>query len=126
MKRQLLRFSTVCLGCGMLALAACSKEPSSPTGLAVGIGASSEAIFMAEPYSPNPVEPFTGKSTSVPDVHGTFSVENFQGTQVNLSYTHDSADGFRNYLNTWYPQNFVYRDTGVGTWAFHDIAGSDN
>jgi hypothetical protein len=117
--------SLIILG-ALVALGACSREGSSPTGLAVGIGASSEAIYVSDPHVANPVESFSAKSTAAPDVHGTFSVEDFQGTQTNLSLTHDSADGFRAYLNNWYAHNFVYRDGTVGTWAFYDVAGGDN
>ena len=63
------------------------------------------------------------KSTSgVSDMVGTTSVENFQGTQSNLSHTHESADGFRNYFNTWYTPNFARRDSAVSVWQFHDFA----
>jgi hypothetical protein len=62
------------------------------------------------------------KSTSgVSDMVGTTSVENFQGTQSNLSYTHESADGFRNYFTTWYTPNFARRDSAVSVWQFHDF-----
>ena len=63
------------------------------------------------------------ESTSgVSDMVGTTSVENFQGTQANLSSTHESADGFRNYFTTWYTPNFARRDSAVSVWQFHDFA----
>jgi hypothetical protein len=63
------------------------------------------------------------ESTSgVSDMVGTTSVEDFQGTQSNLSHTHESADGFRNYFNTWYTPNFGRRDSAVSVWQFHDFA----
>lgn len=61
-------------------------------------------------------------TSGVSDMVGTTSVENFQGTQSNLSHTHESADGFRNYFNTWYTPNFARRDTAVSVWQFHDFA----
>ncbi len=126
MVRQVFRcFVLVLLG-GFPILTGCSGDRSAPTGLAVGLGAASEAIFVDQAYEPIPIERFSAKSTAAPDVHGTFSVEDFQGTQNNLSLTHDSADGFRAYLENWYAPNFVYRDGAVGTWGFYDVAGGDN
>lgn len=78
------------------------------------------------PFEPNPVEADGNNSTIRPDVHGTMSVENFQGTQTNLSWTHDSADGFRNYLANWYQPNFARQDTGVSVWLYNDVSGGDN
>lgn len=63
----------------------------------------------------------TESTSGVSDMVGTTSVENFQGTQSNLSYTHESADGFRNYFNTWYTPNFARRDSAVSVWLFHDF-----
>jgi Family of unknown function (DUF6345) len=65
------------------------------------------------------------RSTTQPDIHGETSVENFQGTQNNLSYTHESAGGFRQFLEKWYPANFHYRDGNVSSWLFHDASGSN-
>jgi len=63
-------------------------------------------------------------AASVPNIHGETSVENFQGTQNNLTYTHESAGGFRDWLGKWYATNFHYKDTGVSTWLFHDYSGA--
>ncbi|MGH9846444.1 MAG: DUF6345 domain-containing protein, partial [Blastocatellia bacterium] len=60
------------------------------------------------------------RSTNKPDIHGESSVENFQGTQNNLSNTHESANGFKAYLENWYPSNFHRKDTGVSSWLFQD------
>ena len=68
----------------------------------------------------------TQSTSGVSDMVGTFSIQNFQGTQATLYNTHASADGFRNYFTTWYTPNFAYRDGGVGNWAYRDIAGGDN
>ena len=63
------------------------------------------------------------ESTSgVSDMVGTTSVENFQGTQTNLSSTHESAAGFRSYFTTWYTPNFARQDSAVSVWQFHDFA----
>ena len=126
MTHPVLRSSTLCLCCLALCMAACSKNPTSPTGFAVGIGGSSEAVFASEELATNPIQAWPGKSTTVPDIHGTFSVESFQGTHPDLSHAHQSAEGFRDFLATWYPPNFTYRDEQVGTWAYHDLEGSDN
>ncbi|MBI1760472.1 MAG: hypothetical protein HYR56_03455 [Acidobacteria bacterium] len=68
----------------------------------------------------------TRSTSGVSDMVGTLSVQNFQGTQANLSNTHASADGFRNYFNTWYTANFARRDSAVSVWLYNDIAGGDN
>ena len=64
-------------------------------------------------------------TSGVSDMVGTTSVEDFQGTQAKLSSTHESADGFRNYLSTWYTPNFARRDSAVSVWQFHDFASYD-
>ncbi len=64
----------------------------------------------------------TESTSGVSDMVGTTSVEDFQGTQQNLSNTHESADGFRNYFTTWYTPNFARRDSAVSVWQFHDFA----
>jgi hypothetical protein len=70
---------------------------------------------------------FSGRSTSgVSDFVGTMSVQDFGGQQSTLANTHASADGFRNYLTTWYKPNFAMRDASVSAWLYNDIAGGDN
>lgn len=64
-------------------------------------------------------------TSGVSDMVGTTSVEDFQGMQAKLSNTHESADGFRDYFNTWYTPNFARRDSAVSVWLFHDF-GSYN
>lgn len=61
-------------------------------------------------------------TSGVSDMVGTTSVEDFQGMQTRLYSTHESADGFRNYFNTWYTANFARRDSAVSVWQFHDFA----
>jgi len=109
----------------LLSLAQVATGQDAPR-LAQGLGAQATAVRTTERYEPNPVEDLHTLSSTKPDVHGTYSVENFAGTQNNLHYTHDSADGFRNYLAQWYSPNYIYRDSGVGVWSFHDITNGDN
>jgi hypothetical protein len=94
----------------------------------------SELVAKSNPNGKNfsPVsedQPGSGEyaieSSIRPDIHGTTSVENFQGTQNNLSKTHDSAAGFRNYLSQFHQANFARQDTGVSTWLFHDTSSSN-
>lgn len=125
-RNRLLRGSAVLTCCGVLSLLAGAQRQVPSTGITVGLGGSPTAVPARAAHQANPVEGGVIKSTTKPDVVGTYSVENFQGTQNNLSYTHDSADGFRNYLGQWYAPNFAYRDSGVGTWAFHDILFGQN
>jgi hypothetical protein len=123
--RRLL-FASLALACSSPLIAqTASQQTSGSTGLAASQG----GVPVAGPaprYESNPILDDGTLSTGAPDVHGTFSVENFQGTQKNLNYTHESADGFRNYLAQWYAPNYIYRDSGVGTWAFTDIINGDN
>jgi len=69
------------------------------------------------------------RSTSgVSDVVGTLSIEDFpSGVAGDLSYTHDSADGYRTFVESFGAKtNFIFRDAGVGAWQYRDIAGGDN
>ncbi len=79
---------------------------------------SGDYIVSSQQNSPMRIESTSGVS----DMVGTTSVENFQGMQSNLSSTHESADGFRNYFTTWYTPNFARRDSAVSVWQFHDFA----
>lgn len=65
-------------------------------------------------------------AAALPNIYGTFSVQNFQGTQNPLQYTHASAAGFSNFLQRSYAPNFLYRDSQVAVWAFRDVRGGDN
>ena len=110
------------------------KSDVSPTALATELGLRSSDLELTTPesYRTNPVTaPPQAKSGSqsssgVSDVVGTLSIQDFQGTQPTVYHTHASADGFRNYLATWYIPNFIYRDNGVGVWQYHDVYGGDN
>src|SRR5262245_6515952 len=120
---RILRTLSVSAFGGALTLFASGKQTG---GLSAGLGASPTPVRAEAPYRADPVEGGTSKSSTKPDVHGTLSVENFQGTQANLTYTHESADGFRNYLALFYAPNYIYRDANVGTWQFHDILYGQN
>jgi hypothetical protein len=78
------------------------------------------------PVSPIEEDNLTGqpkaasRSALRPDIHGETSVENFRGHANNLTYTHESAAGFRNWLGKWYATNFHYKDSSVTSWLFHD------
>ncbi len=112
--------------------ASCSKMQKSPTGLAAGLGANSSDLIASgdlPPYNENPVaqsaQPLKTSPPAAANIHGTFSVQDFMGWMPELNHTHESAAGFRKYLARWYAPNFVYRDTGVGAWAFLDDPNGD-
>lgn len=134
----------------LLLAAIFSAAPSTPTSaqdieqtrakVAARLGIKAEALTLKslpEAYQANPTSDHRQSSdiivsdrrdnfsrvestSGVSDMVGTTSVENFQGMQSNLSHTHESADGFRNYFNTWYTPNFARRDSAVSVWQFHD------
>ncbi|MGX4644183.1 DUF6345 domain-containing protein [Massilia sp. SYSU DXS3249] len=52
-------------------------------------------------------------------VHGEFSIEKFCEAGA-LTYTHEDAQGFWEYLNKFHPTNFWYRDDGVRAWAYYE------
>jgi len=114
---------------GIVGWVSCKYFQKAPTGLAVGLGAtSSDLVASGElpPYNENPVAPSARPAQADPrvpaNIHGTFSVEEFMGWMPELAETHESAAGFRKYLSRWYAPNFSYRDTAVGAWAFLDDA----
>jgi hypothetical protein len=51
------------------------------------------------------------------DVFGAFSIETFHSAG-SLSYTHEDAQGWYDYLARFYQANFWYRDAGVQVWAY--------
>jgi len=111
------------------------EKPLAAVTTLLGLKASDLQLkAVATPYQETPIvddtsaEDFSGgRSTSgVSDVVGGLSVEDFQGTQNNLSYTHESTDGFINYLGNWYSPNWHLKDADVAVWAYHDQSGGDN
>lgn len=53
------------------------------------------------------------------DHQGAFSLEKF-ATSSSLRYTHEDAQGFRDYLNKFNPSNFWYKDSNVRIWAYYE------
>ena len=51
------------------------------------------------------------------DVFGAFSLETFHSVS-GLSYTHEDAQGWYDYLARFASSNFWYRDAGVKVWAY--------
>jgi hypothetical protein len=87
----------------------------------------SKSGFISDPMVKDQSVLLASRLTSgVSDFVGTLSVENFQGTQTKLNFTHESAAGFRNYLTKWYRPNFARQDADVSVWLYHDFAGGDN
>jgi hypothetical protein len=86
-----------------------------------------KGAYKGNPMTQDESVLLTDRSTSgVSDFVGTMSVQNFGGLQNTLYNTHASADGFRNYLTTWYKPNFAMRDADVSVWLYNDISGGDN
>lgn len=54
-------------------------------------------------------------------VHGECSIEVGCGCSFgNLSYTHEDAVGFMEYLEKFYPRNFWFADCGVKPWIYYE------
>jgi len=51
--------------------------------------------------------------------YGAFSIETFC-TAGGLSYTHEDADGWADYVDDFTPLNFRFRDAGVKVWAYYE------
>ncbi len=53
------------------------------------------------------------------NMYGAFSIETFcdQGA---LSYTHEDAKGWLDYVTKFTPANFWYKDAGVRVWAYYE------
>ena len=57
------------------------------------------------------------------NTYGLCSIENFSatlGNGSNLTYTHDDAQGFHNYMNKFYTPNFWFKDGGVQSWQYEE------
>jgi hypothetical protein len=52
-------------------------------------------------------------------MYGTFSIETFCNAG-GLSYTHEDAEGWYNYVAQFAPPNFWYKDGGVRPWAYYE------
>lgn len=53
------------------------------------------------------------------DYYGAFSVEKFAAAS-DLTYTHDDAKGWLDYVQQFQAANFWYRDAGVAPWAYYE------
>ncbi len=79
---------------------------------------------VAEDNVAGATQSFFNSASALPNIHGETSVENFWGRQNNLSHTHESASGFREFLGQWYWANFHYRDLEVENGLFHDAGAA--
>ncbi len=53
------------------------------------------------------------------DIYGACSLEHFNSVS-GLTYTHDDAQGFLNWLGNWYKGNFWFQDGNVKVWKYED------
>lgn len=53
------------------------------------------------------------------NAYGSFSIETFCDAGA-LSYTHEDAAGWLDYVNQFTPANFRYQDAGVQVWAYYE------
>jgi Family of unknown function (DUF6345) len=54
------------------------------------------------------------------NMYGANSIQKFATGDGNLSYTHEDADGWANYVARFVPLNFRYKDGAVSTWEYLD------
>jgi hypothetical protein len=120
-------YSMCAVVAGLLSVQAWAAQSSLPAELGAGPRDLS-SVGQIPSFRPDPVvgsvsgDDSSARSTNASDVVGTLSIEDFQGTQSSLNYTHESAAGFRNYLATWYAPNFIFQDSGVGVSQYHDFS----
>lgn len=53
------------------------------------------------------------------DIYGACSLEHFSSAS-GLTYTHEDAHGFMNWLGNWYKGNFWFQDGNVKVWEYED------
>ena len=53
------------------------------------------------------------------DIYGACSLERFNSAS-GLTYTHEDAQGFLNWLGKWYKGNFWFQDGNVKVWEYED------
>lgn len=53
------------------------------------------------------------------NMYGAFSIETFCDAGA-LSYTHEDAGGWLDYVTKFTPANFWYKDSGVQVWAYYE------
>ena len=61
----------------------------------------------------------TGVRAVSTDYYGAFSVEKFAAAS-DLTYTHDDAKGWLDYVQQFQAANFWYTDAGVAPWAYYE------
>lgn len=80
-------------------------------------------LFDGQAGNPlQPTEAPRGKARAAAvstDYYGAFSVEKFAAAS-NLTYTHEDAGGWLNYVEQFQTRNFWYKDAGVAPWAYYE------
>lgn len=68
--------------------------------------------------SGNPFSPDLASATRGANLYGFCSIEDFPAPITDLSYTHEDAQGFHDYVKQFAAPNFWYRDAGVLSWIY--------
>ncbi|SFM60462.1 DUF6345 domain-containing protein [Rugamonas rubra] len=80
-------------------------------------------LFDGQAGNPlQPAEAPRGKARAAAvstDYYGAFSVEKFAAAS-SLTYTHEDAGGWLNYVQQFQAANFWYKDAGVAPWAYYE------
>jgi hypothetical protein len=72
-----------------------------------------------DPLKPEGVAGPASKAVVSTDYWGAFRVEKFAAAS-DLSYTHEDAAGWLNYVQKFQARNFWYQDAGVAPWAYYE------
>ncbi len=84
-----------------------------------------ELRLLFDGQAGNPLQPAEaprGKARAAvvsTDYYGAFSVEKFAAAS-NLTYTHEDAGGWLDYVQQFQAANFWYKDAGVAPWAYYE------
>ena len=75
-------------------------------------------VAEANPIAPSAVAEIRGGA----NMYGACSIQKFAPSTGagDLSYTHQDAQGWINYVNQFTPRNFWFADAGVSTWEYLD------
>lgn len=80
-------------------------------------------ILYSETGSESPIEGIASVAESIKaysgDYYGAASIEKFYSAG-GLSYTHEDAKGWLDYVTKFKPSNFWYKDGGVGVWLYYE------
>lgn len=71
------------------------------------------------PTAEMPAEYAAGRARGGANAYGAFSLETF-ATAGALTYTHEDAGGFYNYVAQFTAPNFWYKDSNVQVWAYYE------